>query len=169
MRLHRTIALIGLSGVGKSTLSAPLAAAFGCPANDTDALVVAAVGCSIDELFAAQGEAAFRDHETAALAAALAGPPQILATGGGIVLRDANRERLRTQATVIWLDAPDTVILARLAAHAERRPLLATDPAARLAALRQARAPLYQELAQLILDTSSAPPDVLVQQIIDQL
>jgi shikimate kinase len=166
---ERTIALVGLSGAGKSTVGVALAHRLGRPLVDIDALVVAAAGRSIADLFAAEGEAAFREREAAALAAALAGPACVLATGGGIVLRPANRALLTTQAFVVWLDAPDTVILDRLAAHAERRPLLEADPAARLAALRRDRSALYAAVAQLTIDTTALSPQAVVERIIGEM
>ncbi len=166
---EQMIALVGLSGAGKSTVGLALAERLGWPLADTDALVVAAAGCSIAALFAAEGEAAFRDRETAALTAVLAGPPCVLATGGGVVVRQANRELLSSRAFVVWLDAPDVLILDRLAAHAERRPLLEADPAARLAALRQARTALYASLAQLTIDTSRFSPQAVVAQILSKI
>lgn len=166
---EQTIALVGLSGAGKSTVGVALAERLGWPLVDTDALIAADAGCSIAEIFAAEGEAAFREREAAALAAALAGPPCILATGGGIVLRAENREQLRSQAVVVWLDAPDSTILARLAAHAERRPLLADDPAARLAALRHARAALYADVARFTIDTGKLHPEAVAALIMSKI
>lgn len=163
---ERTIALVGLSGVGKSTVAVALADRLGWPSIDTDALIVAATGRTIADLFAAEGEPAFREREAAALASALAAPPCVLATGGGIVLHPRNRALLREQSFVVWLDAADGVILARLAAHAERRPLLEADPAARLAALRQARTALYAEVAHLAIDTGAHRPEVVVERIL---
>jgi len=166
---EQTIALVGLSGVGKSTVGALLAERLGRPLADTDALIVAEAGRSIAEIFATEGETAFREREAAALVAALAGPPGVLATGGGIVLRPANRAVLRAHAYVVWLDAPDAAILARIAAHAERRPLLEADPAARLAALRQARAALYAEVAHLSITTDSLSPAGVVERILSEI
>lgn len=166
---EQTIALVGLSGAGKSTVGALLAERLGRPLADTDALIMAEAGRSIADIFAVEGEAAFREREAAVLAAALAGPPGVLATGGGIVLRPSNREALRTYAFVVWLDAPDDAILARLAAHAERRPLLEADPAARLAALRQARTALYAEVAHLTITTDALTPTGVVARILSEI
>jgi shikimate kinase len=161
----RTIALVGLSGAGKSTVGPRLAGRLGMPLLDTDALVAAAAGMPVAAIFAARGEAAFRDLEAAALAEALAGQPVVLATGGGAVLREASRALLRARAFVVWLDAPDAALLARLRASAEERPLLAGDAAARLAALRAARGPLYAEVAHLAVDTAGLSPAEVVERI----
>jgi shikimate kinase len=165
----RSLALVGLSGTGKSTLGRALAEALGWPLLDTDALIIGAQGRPVAAIFAELGEAPFRDLESAALAEALAAPPAVVATGGGAVLRPANRDLLRRRATVIWLDAPDAVILARLAAHDEGRPLLADSPAARLAALRAAREAIYRVVADIVLDTSGLGPDALVAQVLRAL
>lgn len=162
----QTIALVGLSGGGKSTIARLLAEHLGWPLRDTDKLVEQEAGCTIAALFAVEGEASFRERETAALAAALADPPAIVATGGGIVLREANRTLLR-QALVVWLDAPTGELLARLRSHDEERPLLAgDDPAARLETLRAARALLYHEVARLTIDTAGLTPAAIVEQIL---
>ncbi|MEI7644682.1 MAG: shikimate kinase [Chloroflexales bacterium] len=160
-----TVALVGLSGTGKSTLGRALAGALGWPLLDTDAMIVGAQGRPVAAIFAELGEAAFRDLESVALAEALTGPAAVVATGGGAVLRPANRDLLRRWATVIWLDAPDAVILARLAAHAEGRPLLADSPAARLAALRATRDELYRAISDMVLDTADLDPDALAAQV----
>ena len=152
---RRPLALVGLSGSGKSTVAHELIARLDMPLCDTDALVVAATGMPLAQLFAERGEAAFRTLETAALIAALVSAPAVIATGGGIVLHAANRALLQANAFVVWLDAPDAVLLARLLAHDEARPLLAHDAATRLAALRAARTPLYAEVAHLQVATAT--------------
>jgi shikimate kinase len=149
----RSIALVGLSGSGKSTVGGALAARLGWPLRDTDAMVAAAAGRPVAEIFAAAGESRFRELEAAALAAALDRGPAVVATGGGVVLRPENRALLRARAFVAWLDAPTGVLAARLAAHDEARPLLAGDATARLEAQRVARAPLYAEVADLQIAT----------------
>lgn len=157
--MRQSVALIGLSGTGKSTVAQLLGEQQGWPVYDIDALVVAQTGRAVAELFASEGEAVFRQYETAALQTVLTTDRQlavVIATGGGIVLRDANRQLLREHTRVIWLDAPTAVLLARLqAATNETRPLLVgDDPVARIEAMRQARQTYYRELADYRLDTS---------------
>jgi shikimate kinase len=151
---NRPIALVGLSGAGKSSVGRGLTARLGWPLLDTDALVAQAAGCGVAQIFAEEGEARFRDLEAAALRAALESAPAIVATGAGVVLRAENRALLRARAFVVWLDAPTAALVARLRAHDEARPLLqGGDPAARLEALRAARAALYAEVADVRVET----------------
>jgi shikimate kinase len=153
MPYPRSIALVGLSGVGKSSAGRRLAARLGWPLRDTDALIAQSEGRTIAQIFAEAGEARFRDLESAALQLALSISPCVVSTGGGIVLRAENRALLRERAFVVWLDAPTETLVARLLAHDEARPLIGgADPAARLEALRAARAGLYAEVAHTRVD-----------------
>ena len=165
--LSRPIALIGLSGAGKSTIGQLLALHLGWPLLDTDALVIQAAGRSVAQIFAEEGEARFREREAAALLHALAAIPCIVATGGGVVLREDNRALLRERAYVVWLDAPTQTLLARLRAHDEPRPLLAGDDrASRLEELRAARELLYAGLADLRVATEGQAPEAICEQIL---
>lgn len=167
MHTSRSIALIGLSGSGKSTVGRLLAERLGWPLRDTDALIAAAAGRSVPQIFAEEGEARFRDQEAAALRAALEGGPCVVATGGGIVLRAENRAQLRERAFVAWLDAPTEALAARLRAHDEARPLLAGDDLfARLEALRAARAALYVEVADARVETSGRAPEAICDDLL---
>jgi shikimate kinase len=144
----QSIALVGLSGVGKSSVGRLLAARLGWPLLDTDVLIAEKVGRTVAQIFADAGEPRFRDLESAALQQALSISPCVVSTGGGIVLRPENRVLLRLHTFVVWLDAPTGTLVARLLAHDEARPLIGgVDPAARLDALRAARAGLYAEVA----------------------
>jgi shikimate kinase len=159
-----------LSGAGKSSVGRALAARLGWRLCDTDTLIAQAAGRSVAEIFAEDGEARFRDLEAAALRAALAGGPCVVAAGGGIVLRAENRALLRAHAFVVWLDAPTETLVARLRAHDEARPLLLDgDPAARLEALRTARAGLYAEVADLRVDAAPDGPDTICDRMLSAL
>jgi shikimate kinase len=162
----RSIALVGLSGAGKSSLGRVLAEHLGWPLIDTDSLIIQNTGRSIPEIFRDEGEAAFREYETAALQQALDRPPSIIATGAGIVLRQENRVLLQARAFVVWLDAPTPALVARLRAHDEERPLLTDSPEARLEALRATRAPLYTEVAHLRVPTENRTVAEIAQLIL---
>jgi len=162
----RAIALIGLSGTGKSTVGRALAERTGMPLIDTDRAIERQQGQIISALFEQHGEAHFRTLEQAALAEALGGAPAVVATGGGIVLRPANRALLRELALVVWLDAPTEELVARLATHDEERPLLSGEARAKLDALRAARAALYAEVAHHQIITSGRAASEIAQEIL---
>jgi shikimate kinase len=164
----RSIALVGLSGVGKSSVGRHLSVHLGWLLRDTDALIIQAEGRSIARIFADDGEARFRDLEATALRQAFSAGSCVVATGGGIVLRPENRALLRERAFVIWLDAPTEVLVARLHAHDEARPLVgAADPAARLDALRAARAGLYAEVAHARVDAAGRAVEQIAAQVLE--
>lgn len=162
--------LVGLSGSGKSTVGRLLAAWLEVPLVDTDELVVQSAGASIPEIFRQQGEAAFRSLEARAVERAVAGPPSVLATGGGAPVSDANRRRLWRGNFVVWLDAPVPTLAARVGDSGSGRPLLAGDGARdgateRLAALRAAREKVYAT-AHARIDTERLDPEEVARQIV---
>jgi shikimate kinase len=163
--LHHSIALVGLSGTGKSSVGRLLSGRLGWPLLDTDTLIVQSAGREIVQIFAVEGEARFRDMEAAALHQALKVRPAVVATGGGIVLRAENRTLLRERAFVVWLDAPTAALVARLQAHDEQRPLLQGDAGARLEALRTARAALYAEVADLQIETGGRTVEAIGEEV----
>jgi shikimate kinase len=168
------LTLIGYRGCGKSTVAALLATRLGVPAVDADEVLEARAGTTIAALVAARGEAAFRDLEAELLAELLAAPPVILATGGGVVVREANRALLRARGRpVVWLDAAADVVRARLAADpatAGRRPALAGEnPLAEVAATLSAREPLYRGCADVRFDTGVESPARIAARIVEWL
>ncbi|MDP1818900.1 MAG: shikimate kinase [Acidimicrobiales bacterium] len=149
------VVLVGLMGSGKTTVGRRLAGLLDRPFADADQVLEERAGRSVAEIFAADGEAAFRDLEADVLAWLLAAPaPGVVASGGGVVLRQANRERLAADdVTVVWLDAGPAFLASRVERKAHR-PLLAGDePAAEvLDRLHAERVPLYAEVADVVVD-----------------
>jgi shikimate kinase len=152
------VVLVGLPGAGKSTTGRRLAKILAVPFADSDDLVEAADGRTVREIFAESGEPAFRTAECAAITAALAGFDGVLALGGGALTHPD------TRAAVAGSGVPVVVLRAALETLGVRigdgqsRPLLAADPAGRLAQLEVERAPLYAELADLTVDTDGRTP-----------
>lgn len=146
------LVLVGLMGVGKSTVARIIGGRLGRPVLDTDHMIEARTGRSVRQIFTEDGEAAFRDLESAALAEALASPaPVVVAAAGGVVLRDENRTLLRAaKARVVWLCADPTTLADRVRS-AGHRPLLDDDPEGTLQRMAETRAPLYREVADAIV------------------
>lgn len=123
--------LIGLPGSGKTTIGRRLAAHYGWEFRDLDVDIVAQAGRTIPEIFAAEGEAGFRQHEANALRAVAArpGPPLVLATGGGTPCFHDNLGVLRATGFALWLDVPLPELVRRLVRASSTRPLLAATAA----------------------------------------
>lgn len=162
--MRANVFLCGLSGSGKSTVAPLLADRLrDCVALDTDAMIVADAGMPIADIFAREGESGFREREARAVAAACAHRGAVVALGGGALERDETFEAVRRAGVLVFLDAPDSVLTARLrAAGTEKRPLLAQSDA--LAGMRQRRAARFAQAAVRI-DTSTISPDAIAQQI----
>lgn len=167
MITRRHVALVGLSGTGKSTVAPLLAARLGLAVADLDRRIEEAEGCAISEYFARHGEAAFRDREQAELEDALDGPPAVVATGGGVVTIPAARDRLARDTTVVWLRAAPEVLLERLAATNEERPLLSGDAETALRRLAAEREALYDGIADLVVDVDTASVEELTEMILE--
>jgi shikimate kinase len=151
-------------GSGKTTVGRIVADALGCPFVDLDKLIVQRDGRSIKEIFEADGEAFFRRAEEAALADTLKKYAQgdvVLSLGGGTILSAASRALLRDKTLCIWLDAPAEVLRARIGTN-PKRPLADDDFAARL----ESRRPLYEEVAEITIDTESLSPQDIADEII---
>ncbi|MDP9350924.1 MAG: shikimate kinase [Chloroflexota bacterium] len=156
----RHVALIGLSGVGKSSVGPLVAEALRLPFLDTDREVEKAAGVPIHRIFREQGEAAFRALEAEQVQRALEAPPAVLSLGGGAVLDPDSREFLWLRATVVWLRARPEVLAQRLLAApgAEERPLLAAgNPEARLRVLLEERESVYSR-AHVTVDAEAGSP-----------
>lgn len=170
--MRQNIALIGFMGCGKTTVGRMLARDLGARFIDTDVEIERAAGCDIPSLFRTEGEAAFRDRETAAIREACGEHGQVIATGGGAILRAENVATLRDAAYVVWLTARPDVIVTRVGASAEKRPVLArgasggtNDLLTHVLTLLGERGPLYQTTAHLIVDTSERTPAQIAGEI----
>ncbi|MBI5948867.1 MAG: 3-dehydroquinate synthase [Chloroflexi bacterium] len=159
----RAIFLIGLSGSGKSTAGRILAERLGWAFADTDAMIEAAAGRSIPEIFRDEGEARFREREVAALREVRGRDGIVVATGGGAPTTAAGRAAIAS-GLVVWLDVTPEEAVRRLQSDpgTEARPLLEGDALARLRALDEARRPIY-ERADAHVDVDSRPPEEVAE------
>mgnify|MGYP001302773205 CR=1 FL=1 len=147
------LALVGLPGCGKSTIGRQLAHRLALSYVDSDTEIEAELGMPIRAYFEKHGEAAFRDVEQAVLRQLCERDDLVLATGGGAVLRPDNRKVLKHACTVVYLRASPEDLWRRLR-HDTKRPLLQVpDGLARLQSLAREREPLYQEIADVVVDT----------------
>jgi shikimate kinase len=163
------VSLVGLPGGGKSTVGRHLARRIGADFVDTDAVIERRLGCAIREFFEREGEDAFRDVEEQTLAEIVATHRGVMATGGGIVLRLANRLLLKNATTCVYLRASPDDLFRRLR-HDTQRPLLQVrNPLARLRELQAQRDPLYREAAHFVLDTGRPSVPTLVNMVQMQL
>ncbi|WP_375212090.1 shikimate kinase [Aquabacterium sp.] len=165
------VSLVGLPGGGKSTVGRQLARRLGARFLDADTVLEERIGMPIRAYFEQHGEAAFRDLEEAVIDELTreGAAPLILATGGGAVLRPANRERLKARTTVIYLRSSPDELYRRLR-HDTQRPLLqVADPLAKLRELYEQRHPLYDEVAHYRVDTGRPSVATLVNMIMMQL
>ena len=165
---RRTIALVGLMGVGKSSVGRRLANALNLPFRDADAEVEAAAGRSIADIFSDLGEAAFRDGERRVIARLLDGPPHVLATGGGAFMNPDTRALIKARAVSVWLKT-DLEVLARRVGRKDSRPLLiGKDPLEVLRSQAESRYPAYAE-ADITVETGDSAHHVTVDQVIRAL
>ena len=147
----RHVALVGLMGVGKTTVGRRLAREIEVPFVDTDEAVELHAGTTVSKLFATEGEAAFRALERKVIAELLARPtPLVLAAGGGAVLDEQTRADLAEHAFVVWLRATPEFIATRI--DPTHRPLLADGPDGVLRRLAAERASLYGSVADAVVD-----------------
>lgn len=162
-------ALIGLPGSGKSSVGRQLARRLQLAFVDSDHVIEQRLGCSIREFFDREGEAPFRDLEQAVLDDLTRTHQGVLSTGGGSVLRPANREHLHQRSHVIYLRSSPDEIFRRLRHDASRPLLQVEDPLQRLRDLYADRDPLYRETAHFVIETGRPSVATLVNMIVMQL
>lgn len=169
-RLKKTVVMVGMMGAGKTAVGRALAARLRVPFLDSDAEIEAAANRTIPEIFARDGETFFRDKETRVIARLLQRPrPGILSTGGGAFLNAANRQMISRHGVSVWLQAELDVLWNRVR-HRDTRPLLRTaDPRATLAALYDARVPLYAEADLAVRSDGQAAIEDMVDRVLTAL
>jgi shikimate kinase len=164
-----SIIFVGLPGSGKTTIGRQLSRRLGVPFVDSDHVIEHRLGCSIRDYFEHQGEDSFRDVEQQVIDDLTQSHQGVIATGGGAVLRETNRQHLHARGHVIYLRSTPEDVYRRLR-HDTGRPLLQVDdPLNRLRALFDARDPLYRDTAHFVLETGRPSVAMLVNMICMQL
>lgn len=170
------VLLVGMMGAGKTTVGRLLAARLGWRYVDSDDEVEAATGRTVRQLFEEGGEPAFRPLESRALAAAIGeGGKMVVGVAGGAVLDPANRALLRRSGTVVWLRADPETLARRIvrpgtnAGGPGHRPLLEHDPEGVLKRLDVERRPLYQEVADVVVDVDDVAPGAVADQVLEAI
>lgn len=161
--MKRHIILVGLPGAGKSTVGRLVAEALGAPFVDPDEAIVQAQGISIAELFARRGEAAFRALERDAVLGALAGPPAVIAPGGGWAAQDGALDAASGQCLVVHLATEPAVAAGRLEAGGGRPLLAGPDPQQRMEQLWAARHSFYSRAHAAVTTDGRTPADVATE------
>jgi shikimate kinase len=160
-RLDRPVVLVGLMGVGKSTVGRRLAVRLGVPFVDSDEEIEDAAGYSAAEIFERFGERDFRDGERRLVARLVEGEIRVIATGGGAFVDANTRRLLNERAITVWLDAPVDILAGRTARR-DTRPLLRnSDPKAVLQKLAEERRPSYAEAHIHVKSGGGAHQDVV--------
>ncbi len=164
----KTIVLIGMMGAGKTSAGRRLAARLNLPFIDADREIEAAAGCSIADIFAIHGEAAFRQGERRVIERLLAQPVHVLATGGGAFMDERTRARIQERGISVWLRADLDTLLRRVGRRGNRPLLKDGDPRTVLEKLIAERYPVYSQ-ADIIVDSIEGGPDMVVDRILEAL
>ncbi|MFS8148852.1 shikimate kinase [Rhizobium sp. BR 249] len=162
---RRNLVLVGLMGVGKSSIGRPVARQLGIPFVDTDAEIERVSCMTITELFACYGELEFRALETRVVKRLLEGGPRVVSTGGGAFIDESTRQHVKRSSLSVWLKADLDLLWGRVSRHGER-PLLKTEnPKQTLENLMNARYPIYEE-ADLTVLSRDVGKDIMVKEIL---
>jgi shikimate kinase len=164
-----TIVLVGMPGSGKSTVGRQLARRLNWPFADSDSEIERQLGCSIRSHFEQHGEASFRDIEQQVIERLLSRDPHVVATGGGAVLREANRQRMQAQGQVVYLRSTPEELIRRLRYDTNRPLLQVGDPMRKLRELFRERDPLYREASRFVIETGRPSVKLLAGTILMQL
>ena len=166
--LDRPIVLVGLMGVGKTTVGRRLAQRLALPFIDADEEIEAAAGMSIAEIFERYGEPFFRDGERRVIARLIDGKPKVIATGGGAFMNEETRALILDRATAVWLDADIDTLVERVKRRQTRPLLKGKDPRQVLRELAATRNPIYA-LAPIRVRSEPSPHDATVRAILRAL
>src|SRR6201996_9292077 len=164
----RSIVLVGMMGAGKSTIGRRLSVRLALPFLDADAEIELAHRMSIPDIFEKYGEPYFRDGEVRVIARLLDGGPAVIATGGGAVMREETRDRIREKAISIWLKADPDIIMRRVRRRSDRPLLQTADPEATVERLIREREPIYG-LADITISSRDVPHEKIVDECIEAL
>jgi shikimate kinase/3-dehydroquinate synthase len=164
----RSLVLVGLMGSGKSSIGRRLALRLGLPFRDGDTEIEHAAGCSVSELFARFGEPEFREGERRVIRRLLAGPPIVLATGGGAFMDPDTRAAIRAHGVSIWLRCPLPTLLRRTSGRTHRPLLNSGDPERILAGLMAQRHPVYAE-ADILVPCGDDSPEATTTKVLGAL
>lgn len=164
------ILLVGMMGAGKTSVGELLADRLDRPFFDVDAWIEDEEGISIATIFETRGEGAFRDLEAKVLESFLINPvPSVLSVGGGAVTETRNRTMMNDHNRVVWLRATDATLAGRVGDGSDRPLLAGKDPAAELARLSKVRAPMYTEVADVIVDVDDLSLDDVVARVAESV
>lgn len=164
----RSIVLVGMMGAGKSTIGRRLSARLGLPFLDGDAEIEAAAGMSIPDIFESRGETDFRDGEARVIARLLDSGPAVIATGGGAVMRQETRDRIRDKAVSIWLKVDPDIIMRRVKRRSDRPLLQTANPEATVERLIREREPVYGQ-ADVTVWSRDVPHEKIVDECLEAL
>jgi shikimate kinase len=166
--IDRPIVLVGMMGVGKTSIGRKLAERLGLPFVDADEEIEKAAGLSVAEIFERFGEEYFRDGERRVIARLIEGNAKVIATGGGAFINDETRALILSQTHSIWLNADIDVLVERVSRRSHRPLLVGRDPRSVLIELGKKRDPIYAQ-AEIHASSDISPHGVTVEQIMKAL